>query len=223
MVNEIVPADYSSMELKEALEFDTKIKANMLPAFPAVVRQIIDNCNILDGICVEIGSGTALLSIELAKNTNLTIYAMEKSPAMFEVGIRNIKESGLENRINSILGDAHTIPFEDEFADLVVSRGSYHFWEDKPRVFTEILRVLKKGGVAFIGGGFGSGHNKTRLKTMLDIRDRSLGDAALFYRSPAIMKENLSAAQIHDYHIIFDDTGLWAIIRKQEAFLNLTS
>lgn len=214
MVDEIVPADYSTMELKQAQEFDSKIKANMFPAFPAVVKQIIEACGVLEGKCIDIGSGTALLSIELAKNTALNICALEKAPAMFEVGIRNIKEEALDDRIKPVLGDAHNIPFEDEFADLVVSRGSYHFWEDKARVFGEVFRVLKKGGTAFIGGGFGYGHNEEKLKIMIDIRDRSLGEGAHYYRSPEKMEEAISSAGITNYHITCDDSGLWALIKK---------
>jgi ubiquinone/menaquinone biosynthesis C-methylase UbiE len=50
--------------------------------------------------------------------------------------------------------DAHFLPFRDNYADIIVSRGSYHFWEDKVRAFSEIYRVLKPGAAAYIGRGF---------------------------------------------------------------------
>lgn len=214
MVDELVPADYTNMDLLKAEEFDRKIRTNMLPAFPAVVRQIIKNCGILEGTCIDIGSGTGLLSIELARQTSLTIHSLEKTLAMFEVGVRNIKQEGLEDRIKPNLGDAHSMPFDDDFADLIVSRGSYHFWEDKTRVFKEILRVLKKGGVAFIGGGFGQGHGKEVFQKMVKLRDNSLGEGAEYYRSPDKMEEVIKAAEITDYNLVYDETGLWAVIRN---------
>jgi hypothetical protein len=38
---------------------------------------------------------------------------------------------------------------------LVVSRGSLWFWDDQVKGPQEIYRVLKPGGVAFVGGGLG--------------------------------------------------------------------
>ncbi len=57
-------------------------------------------------------------------------------------------------KIKFVAADAHNLPFRDNYADIIVSRGSYHFWEDKVRAFSEIYRVLKPGAVAYIGRGF---------------------------------------------------------------------
>jgi SAM-dependent methyltransferase len=42
----------------------------------------------------------------------------------------------------------------DNYADVIVSRGSFWLWPDKVKAFAEIRRVLKPGGVAYIGRGF---------------------------------------------------------------------
>ena len=63
-------------------------------------------------------------------------------------------QAGVEHRINTLEADAHNLPLDDETADIVVSRGSFHIWKDKPKAFSEIYRVLKPGGVAYIGRGF---------------------------------------------------------------------
>jgi ubiquinone/menaquinone biosynthesis C-methylase UbiE len=151
----------------------------------------------------------------MAKNTDLLIYALEKSPAMMEVAISNIAHEGLSARIIPVSGDAHKQPFEDEYADLVISRGSYHFWDDKPTVFREILRVLKRGRMAFIGGGFGPGHTDEALNRMKQLRDASLGENAKFYYDPGIMEKIIQSAAIFQYDIIFDESGLWAKIYKE--------
>ena len=46
------------------------------------------------------------------------------------------------------------LPFEDNYAEIITSRGSFQFWKNKQLAFSEIYRVLKPGGVAFIGRGF---------------------------------------------------------------------
>jgi ubiquinone/menaquinone biosynthesis C-methylase UbiE len=214
MKDELVPADYTSMDLLKAQEFDRKVKQNFSAAFPAVVRQIIETCGVRQGICVDVGSGTALLSIELVRMTRLTVHALEKAPAMFRQGIENITGAGLSERIEPVPGDAHQMPFADEFADLVVSRGSYHFWDDKPRVFKEIYRVLKPGGAAFTGGGFGHGHSPAELERMVKLRDRSLADDTKYYYSPEKMIESIDLAGISGYRIIYDDAGLWTYFTK---------
>lgn len=55
-------------------------------------------------------------------------------------------------------------PVGDEAFDLVVSRESYHFWQNLPTAFTEILRVMKPGGTAYIGGG-GTELHRSRQKS----------------------------------------------------------
>jgi ubiquinone/menaquinone biosynthesis C-methylase UbiE len=208
----LVPADYRNMNRDEAEEFDKRVVKNFAQAFPAVARQVMETCNILRGVCVEIGSGTCRLTMELARQSELEIYALEKAPAMYERGKENIEKAGLSGRVTTILGDAHEMPFADNFADLIVSRGSYHYWTDKVVVFKEVMRVLKPSGKAFIGGGFGHGHSDAELEKMVKLRNQSLGDDAANYYSPKKMKEILHDAGIQRYVIIADVTGMWAVI-----------
>jgi arsenite methyltransferase len=43
-------------------------------------------------------------------------------------------------------GSPHELPFEDGSFDAVISKGVVHLWNDKPRVFAEVARVLRPGG-----------------------------------------------------------------------------
>ncbi len=63
-------------------------------------------------------------------------------------------EAGLTGRVRGVEGDAQNLPFRSNFADLVVSRGSVFFWPDQLAGVMEAYRILKPGGVAFLGGGF---------------------------------------------------------------------
>ena len=58
------------------------------------------------------------------------------------------------HKIGFVFADAHYLPFRDNYADVIVSRGSLQFWQDREQVFAEIYRVLKPGGHAFVGRGF---------------------------------------------------------------------
>jgi ubiquinone/menaquinone biosynthesis C-methylase UbiE len=169
-----IPADYKDMDISEAQVFDKNVKENFMPAIVSTAKQVVEDYSILEGVCVEVGCGTAIFAIELCRRSNLKIYALEKVKAIYEVARMNIENEGLTGRIIPVSGDAHDLPFENEYADLIISRGSYHCWEDKVLVFKEIYRVLKKGGIGFVGGGFGRYITKEELDRMTALRDRSL-------------------------------------------------
>lgn len=214
MSEEHVPADYTEMDLLEAKRFDKKVKENFMPAIISTVKQIIEDYDVLQGVCVDVGCGTAVFAIELCRHSKLKIYAVEKEKAINEVARLNIEKEQLTDRIIPVLGDAHDLPFEDEFADFVISRGSYHCWEDKVRVFKEIYRVLKRGGIGFIGGGFGRYVTEEELNKMKFLRDHSLKEGAKAYSSPDKLREIIYNAGISNFRIIYGKAGLWAEIRK---------
>jgi len=214
MSEEHVPADYTEMDLLEAKRFDKKVKENFMPAIISTVKQIIEDYGVLQGVCVDVGCGTAVFAIELCRHSELKMYALEKEKAINETARLNIEKVQLTDRIIPVLGDAHDLPFEDEFADFVISRGSYHCWKDKVRVFKEIYRVLKKGGIGFIGGGFGRYVTEEELNRMKSLRDCSLKEGAKAYSSPDVLKENIKKANISNFRIIYDKAGLWAEIKK---------
>ena len=214
MSNERVPADYRGMDFLEAKRFDKKVKENFMPAIVSTVRQIIEDYDVLEGVCVDIGCGTAVFAIELCRRSRLKIYALENVKAICEVARINIEKERLTDRIIPVSGDAHSLPFKSESADFVISRGSYHCWKDKVQVFKEINRVLKKGGVGFVGGGFGRYVSDEEFKRMKSLRDRSLGEDAKAYSSPDKLREVIHKAGIPNFRIIYDKAGLWVEIKK---------
>ena len=214
MAKELVPADYAEMSLLEAKRFDKKVREHFMPAIISMVRQIIEDYGVLEGIGVDVGCGTAIFAIELCRHSKLKIYALEKEKTISEVARMNIEKEKLADRIIPVSGDAHELPFEDKFADFMISRGSYHCWKDKVQVFKEIYRVLKKGGIALVGGGFGRYVTDEEFKRMKSLRDRSLGEAAKAYSSPDKLREVIRKAGISNFRVSYDRAGLWAEIRK---------
>ncbi len=217
MPEERVPADYTEMDLLEARRFDKKVKENFMPAIISTAKQIVEDYGILEGIAVDVGCGTAVFAIELYKQCEkcrLKIYGLENVKAIYEVARINIEKEQLTDIIIPLLGDAIDLPFCSEFADFVISRGSYHCWVDKVQVFKEIYRVLKKGGIGFIGGGFGRYVTKEELKRMKSLRDRSLGKDVKAYSSPDKLREVINKAGIPHFRIITGETDLWAEIKK---------
>ena len=106
------------------------------------------------GIGIDLGAGPGELTMELCARTDFHWINADINPHFFPYFIQEAEKRGLNGRVSAIFADAHNLPFRDNYADVIVSRGSFHFWENKEQAFSEIYRVLKPGGVAYIGRGF---------------------------------------------------------------------
>lgn len=132
---------------------------------------------------------------------------------MCKLAEKNIFQEGLSEVIDVVQADVHNIPYRNNFADLVVSRGSIPFWKDLSTAFKEIYRILKPEGTAYVGGGFGSLHLKNEIIKKLE-------DDEYFPKNfpPKINVEKLEStiikSAIKNYTIKNDDSGLWILIEK---------
>jgi ubiquinone/menaquinone biosynthesis C-methylase UbiE len=143
-------------------------KLAFAPIYPYLAKQITDKFSITGGICIDLGSGPASLAIAMARVTNLTVYSLDIQPEMTEIARQNIAEAGLSSRIIALTADVCQMPFEDNSVDLMVSRGSIFFWEDRPTAFREIYRVLYPRGVAYCGGSLGDDKIKAQVMAAFD-------------------------------------------------------
>lgn len=128
---------------------------HLMPVYPLIAQQILDDYQISEGKCLDIGTGHGFLGIELAKITELEIYFVDLDPEALETANKNAAGNELNNPVHFVGADVTALPFEDNFADLIISRGSLWFWKDQVKGLQEINRVLKSGGIAFVGGGLG--------------------------------------------------------------------
>ena len=109
---------------------------------------------IREGICIDIGCGTGNLDVELANRSNFTIIGLDIDPDMKPLFEKRIREADLQDRARFVVGDAQQLPFEDDYADVIVSRGTLTFIPDIGKCLREVDRVLKPTGVAFLGGRY---------------------------------------------------------------------
>lgn len=201
----------------DPVKMDTLSKGAFAPIYPLIASQITEQIGIKTGICVDVGTGPASLSIALAKTTDLKIYAMDIKADMCKIAEENIDQEDLSERIVTVRGDVHYLPFPNYSADLVVSRGSIPFWKDLEVAFSEIYRILKPCGAAYIGGGFGNRGLKEKIKKELNKDNRKFENENLEI-PPKIDIDTLEIAvkkvNVDNYRIINDESGLWVIIRK---------
>lgn len=205
-------------EHSSAASFDQIARTLFKNIYPYLALQIKQDYGISEGVCVDAGAGPGYLSIELAKITNLQVYALDIDPEAIEIARKNIAAAGLSERIKPVLANVEKMPFPDNFADLVVSRGSFIFWKNKVQAFKEVKRVLKPGGVAFIGGGMGNllpQEERARIQEIME-RDK-IGPPKNLEVSFEEIASILRQALVGDYKITTDAgcaCGLWVEFKK---------
>lgn len=103
---------------------------------------------ITKGKVLEIGPGPGYVGLEWLKRfPDAALTGCEISREMIRLGEKNARDYGFENRAGYVEGNCMEMPFSDNSFDAVFSNGSLHEWEDPIKVFHEIHRVLKPGGL----------------------------------------------------------------------------
>jgi ubiquinone/menaquinone biosynthesis C-methylase UbiE len=140
-----------------AAEFNEKImKGHFRKIYPVIAAQIVERTGVASGRCIDLGGGPGMLAVSLAKISSLKVTVVDLMPECVELARENCAEAGVADRVDAVQGVAEALPFEEGSVDLVVSRGSIFFWEDQQKGLAEAYRVLRPGGWAWIGGGFGT-------------------------------------------------------------------
>jgi SAM-dependent methyltransferase len=131
-------------------------RKGLAPVYAPLAEQIVSDFDLSEkkGIGIDLGSGPGTLIVELCKRTQMHWINADINPNFFPNFYRYAEENGVGQQVSAIFADAHSLPFRDNYADIIISRASYHFWEDKLKAFGEIYRVLKPGASAYIGRGF---------------------------------------------------------------------
>jgi ubiquinone/menaquinone biosynthesis C-methylase UbiE len=139
----------------QAAAYDRFVEAKLKHTYPATAARMLGECGgIREGICLDLGCGSGHLDVELAKRSKLTIVGLDIDPGMKPLFEKRIHEAGLDSRVTFAQGDAQKLPFPDQHADLIVSRGMLIFVPDIQQCLREVRRVLKPTGVAFLGGRY---------------------------------------------------------------------
>lgn len=139
----------------QAAAYDRFVEERLKHTYPLTAARMLAECGgVREGLCLDLGCGSGHLDVELAKRSNLTIIGVDIDPQMKPLFEKRIREAGLQDRVSFAVGDAQKLPFPDNHADLIVSRGMLIFVPDIKQCLREVDRVLKPTGVAFLGGRY---------------------------------------------------------------------
>ena len=213
-----MPPDENRSAAEKAESMARVSRGLFAPAYPAIARRIKDISGTTEGICIDAGAGSGMLGISLAKITDLEVILMDLLPENRKYAGENIRQEKLEGRCRFVCGDITDMPFENEYADLIISRGSIFFWDDLKSAFCEILRILKPGGKTFIGGGFGDAETRDYICSEMAKddpeweKDNEEGKKKTVENRIRILRA-LEEEEI-SYRCISDDSGFWIVLEK---------
>jgi len=123
--------------------------------YACVARDVVEMCDPREGLWVDLGCGEGALAFALAARSESALILIDPDRDALHRAVAHAVQLGLGRRAVPVVGRAENLPLADDSVDLVVSRGSIFFWEDQPAGVREVHRVLRSGGRAMLGGGFG--------------------------------------------------------------------
>ncbi|MDD3271907.1 MAG: class I SAM-dependent methyltransferase [Syntrophomonadaceae bacterium] len=191
---------------------------SLLPIYPLLAQQCADDYRLDSGICLDIGTGNGYVGTEIAKITNMSIYFIDIEAEALDFARRTVAVADIDNEVFFLEADVcKGLPLADNFADFIISRGSIWFWEDKAKGLAEIYRVLKIGGTALIGGGFGRYVPDTMRARLSETRKNTLEKKGVKRLSLEEMEALALEAGIPSFKVMHDapgDKGRWIEIHK---------
>jgi len=203
-------------------------RGTLAPVYAPLAEQIAGDFKLAGkkGIGIDVGSGPGTLIVELCKRTEMHWINADINPYFFASFFRVAEARGGAHRVSAVYADAKALPFRDNYADIIVSRGSYHFWGDRKKGFGEIFRVLKPGGTAYIGRGFS---RDLPLETARRIRsNQGKGPRYDRHKEAEALRKMMKELGIRDFRVHLPKApggadvnyGVWVEFRKPKGKAN---
>lgn len=101
-------------------------------------------------LILDVATGTGDFAITASKIGGAKIIGIDISAGMLEVGRKKINRKGLSEVIDLLKADSENLPFENEKFDAAIVGFGVRNFENLTMGLSEILRVLKPGGVFYV-------------------------------------------------------------------------
>ena len=131
-----------------------RINTLWLPVYPFMADHVIALSGARSGHVLDLGPFAGGLAVSvLAKNVAFHATVVDESERLLGWTARRAHEAGCASRLTLRRAVIEPIPEPDSSFDLVLVRGAFFFLT--PLLLSEIKRVLRAGGLAWVGGGYG--------------------------------------------------------------------
>lgn len=99
---------------------------------------------------LDIATGTADVALSCRKVVNGPIVGVDISNKMLDIGRDKVTKKGANAQIDLRYGDSENLPFEEQYFDAITCSFGVRNFENLKVGLEEMVRVLNKGGKAFI-------------------------------------------------------------------------
>lgn len=139
-----------------------------------------------DDLILDLGCGTGLTSLVIAKETGARVYANDFW-INAEENRKRFDEWGISEQVTPVCEDANNLHFNEKQFDALFSIDSYHYFAGQRGFFQEkILPYIKDCGFVLIGiPGIKDSYTGRSEALLSDW----LGDDAYMFKSPILWKE----------------------------------
>jgi len=137
-------------EAEAVKEYSLLNRDFMYTNYPLIAEEITSRLKFTKGIILDIGTGLGSLAIEFARKLpESKVYGIDVSQEMLKEAESLSKEKRISN-VEFRNCDVHNMTFQDNYFDLIISFGVLHHLKDIKLAFSQITRVLKAGGLAYV-------------------------------------------------------------------------
>ena len=209
-----------------------KAEKNLPDYYACVACDVMQICSPREGVWVDLGCGEGPLAFALAELSDSVLVLVDPNREALARALTKAAELGLSRRTLAVFAQAESLPLADGSVDLVVSRGSVFFWEDRPAGVREVYRVLRPGGKAMLGGGLGSTYPQWARREFIrrrreGVRKQGAKAVRAFkeVRSRDTFRRWAEDAGLEDFEVVGEaalpeddpDTGLgiWLLFQKE--------
>jgi probable selenium-dependent hydroxylase accessory protein YqeC len=184
------------------------------PIYPPLARFVADIYGRTEGDYLELGPFSGGITREiLPLLPGLRAMVAIESPELRHALSNEIEDTPLARRIIIDLSPFVPLAFIDASYDLVVFRGAFFFLT--PPLLMEIYRVLRPGGVAIVGGGYGPATPSELINEIAEESKQLNLQLGKQWLSEAELKQMLEQASLSKEAEIIREGGLWVILRKK--------
>lgn len=117
----------------------------------AVVERLLELAGPLTrAVALDLGCGPCDIPLRLWRRRDWRVVALDAAPAMVRIGARILRAAHALGPVQPVLSDAKALPFAAGSFDIVFSNSILHHLPDPGRLWAEMARVAKRGGLVFL-------------------------------------------------------------------------
>lgn len=136
---------------KLAVNYNSSLASKLIPPFIPTLISHMDLSKRQNAKVLDLGVGTGFATLHLSQLPNIAeLYCVDISKEMLSQLLQQLKRIKSFPKIHVLQQSAEQLEFPNEYFDCILSSFVIMYVSDRYKVYKEIHRVLKTGGIAVI-------------------------------------------------------------------------